>query len=84
MDNISKIGANANFYIQSQSLKKEEDTKKTQVKQNGLQLWSGIFIALVFLLLASNLIKKKGKIDVKHMPKSVAGTSNVVDRKSVV
>ena len=23
MDNISKIGANANFYIQSQSLKKE-------------------------------------------------------------
>ena len=34
MDNISKIGANTNFYIQSQSLKKEEDTKKTQVKQN--------------------------------------------------
>ena len=39
----------------------------------------GIFIALVFLFLASSLIKKKGKINVKHMPKSVGGTSNVVD-----
>lgn len=33
MDNISKIGANANFYIQSQSLKKDESTPKTQEAQ---------------------------------------------------
>ena len=39
----------------------------------------GIVIALVFLLMASSFMKKKGKINVKHMPKKVAGTSNVVD-----
>ena len=29
--------------------------------------------------MALSYMKKKGKIDVKHMPKSVAGTSNAVD-----
>lgn len=55
------------------------DFKLNPIPWNYILIGGGIFIALVFLLLASNLIKKKGKIDVKHMPKSVAGTSNVVD-----
>ena len=55
------------------------DFKLNPIPWNYILIGGGIFIALVFLLLASNLIKKKGKIDVKHMPKSVAGTSKVVD-----
>ena len=55
------------------------DFKLNPIPWNYILIGGGIFIALVFLLLASNLIKKKGNIDVKHMPKSVAGTSNVVD-----
>lgn len=37
MDNISKIGANANFYINNQSIKKESNAKKADdndAKQN--------------------------------------------------
>ena len=30
MDNISKIGANANFYVNNQSVKKENDSKKAE------------------------------------------------------
>ena len=32
MDNISKIGASANFYVQNQSVKKENDSKKADEK----------------------------------------------------
>ena len=32
MDNISKIGANANFYVNNQSVKKENDSKKADEK----------------------------------------------------
>ena len=33
MDNISKIGANANFYVNNQSVKKENDSKKADEKK---------------------------------------------------
>ena len=34
MDNISKIGANANFYVNNQSVKKENDSKKADEKND--------------------------------------------------
>lgn len=37
MDNISKIGANANFYVNNQSVKKENDEKKAQDRENSQQ-----------------------------------------------
>ncbi len=37
MDNVSKIGANANFYVQNQSVKKENDSKKASEKENSSQ-----------------------------------------------
>lgn len=53
--------------------------KINPIPWNSILIGGGIGIALVFLLMALSYMKKKGKIDVKHMPKSVAGASNVVD-----
>lgn len=53
--------------------------KINPIPWNSILIGGGIGIALVFLLMALSYMKKKGKIDVKHMPKSVAGTSNAVD-----
>ena len=55
------------------------DFKINPIPWNSILIGGGIGIALVFLLMALSYMKKKGKIDVKHMPKSVAGTSNAVD-----
>ena len=53
--------------------------KINPIPWNSILIGGGIGIALVFLLMALSYMKKKGKIDVKHMPKSVGGASNVVD-----
>ena len=53
--------------------------KINPIPWNSILIGGGIGIALVFLLMALSYMKKKGKIDVKHMPKGVAGTSNAVD-----
>ena len=53
--------------------------KINPIPWNSILIGGGIGIALVFLLMALSYMKKKGKIDVKHMPKGVAGASNVVD-----
>lgn len=54
------------------------DFKIKTIPWDYILIGGGIFIALVFLILALSFMKKKGKIDVSKMPKSVGNTNTDV------
>lgn len=58
------------------------DFKINTIPWNYIYIGGGVLLVIVFLLIASSYMKKKGKIDVSKMPKEVNNSNNVEIKSS--
>lgn len=58
------------------------DFKINTIPWNYIYIGGGVLLVIVFLLIASSYMKKKGKIDVSKMPKEVNNSNNVEVKSS--